>query len=79
MLEEKKKKYCVLSSLLCVDNVIVVILILAGLVCFGGLVGMERSMLPLMASEYYHVEASAAGMSFIVTFGISKVYNSCSS
>lgn len=38
----------------------------------GGMVGLERSMLPLLASEKFGVEAQSAILSFIIAFGTSK-------
>jgi MFS family permease len=38
----------------------------------GAMVGMERSILPAMAEEEFHVAARTAILSFIVVFGVSK-------
>jgi MFS family permease len=38
----------------------------------GGMVGMERSILPLMASSEFGVASKAAAVSFIVSFGLAK-------
>lgn len=38
----------------------------------GGMVGMERSILPSMATEIFSLEANFAILSFIVVFGITK-------
>ncbi len=38
----------------------------------GAMVGMERSILPAIASEEFHLVARAAILSFIVVFGVSK-------
>ena len=38
----------------------------------GGMVGMERSILPSMADELFGIEANFAILSFIVVFGITK-------
>ncbi len=38
----------------------------------GGMVGMERSILPLLASETFHIQAKFAVLSFITIFGVSK-------
>ena len=38
----------------------------------GAMVGMERTILPPIAAEEFHVEAKAAVLSFIVVFGVSK-------
>jgi MFS family permease len=40
--------------------------------CVGAMVGMERSILPAIAVEEFHLVARAAVLSFIVVFGISK-------
>jgi MFS family permease len=38
----------------------------------GAMVGLERSILPAMAEQEFHVAARAAILSFIVVFGVSK-------
>jgi MFS family permease len=38
----------------------------------GGMVGMERSILPQLAEEDFHIAAKTAILSFIVVFGITK-------
>ena len=38
----------------------------------GGMVGLERSILPAIAQEEFHVAARAAILSFIVAFGVTK-------
>lgn len=38
----------------------------------GGMVGMERSILPQIADEVFGIAAHSAILSFIITFGISK-------
>jgi MFS family permease len=38
----------------------------------GGMVGMERSILPAIAEQDFHLVARAAVLSFIVVFGVSK-------
>ena len=38
----------------------------------GGMVGMERSILPQLAEEDFHLAAKTAILSFIVVFGITK-------
>ncbi len=38
----------------------------------GGMVGMERSILPQLAEEQFHVDSKFAILSFITAFGISK-------
>ncbi len=38
----------------------------------GAMIGMERSILPAIAAEEFHLAAKAAILSFIVVFGISK-------
>lgn len=38
----------------------------------GGMVGMERSILPSMAEHEFHLAARSAILSFIVVFGLSK-------
>lgn len=38
----------------------------------GAMVGMERSILPALAEQEFHLAARAAVLSFIVVFGVSK-------
>ena len=38
----------------------------------GGMVGLERSILPTMATDVFGLEAKSAILSFIIVFGISK-------
>jgi len=38
----------------------------------GGMVGMERSILPAIAEQEFHLAARAAILSFIVVFGVAK-------
>lgn len=38
----------------------------------GGMVGMERSIIPKLAEQEFHIAANAAILSFIVVFGIVK-------
>ncbi|MFN5416423.1 MAG: MFS transporter [Flavobacteriia bacterium] len=38
----------------------------------GGMVGMERSILPKLAENEFHIAANSAILSFIVVFGITK-------
>ena len=38
----------------------------------GAMVGMERTILPSIAAEAFHLEAKVAILSFIVVFGVSK-------
>ncbi|HLX91993.1 MAG TPA: MFS transporter [Puia sp.] len=38
----------------------------------GGMVGLERSILPAIAQDYFHILAKTAVLSFIVVFGLSK-------
>jgi MFS family permease len=38
----------------------------------GGMVGMERSILPQLAEQEFHLAAKTAILSFIVVFGITK-------
>jgi MFS family permease len=39
----------------------------------GAMVGLERSTLPLVGREHFHVDSSAAVLSFIVAFGIANL------
>jgi hypothetical protein len=38
----------------------------------GAMVGLERSTLPLVGRDSFHLASSAAVLSFIVAFGLSK-------
>ena len=38
----------------------------------GAMVGMERSILPAIAEQEFHLAARAAVLSFIVVFGVTK-------
>ncbi|OLC09068.1 MAG: MFS transporter [Gemmatimonadetes bacterium 13_1_40CM_66_11] len=38
----------------------------------GGMVGIERSILPLLAERDFHIAARAAALSFLIAFGLSK-------
>ncbi len=38
----------------------------------GAMVGMERTILPAIATDEFHIEAKVAVLSFIVVFGVSK-------
>jgi MFS family permease len=40
--------------------------------CVGATIGLERSILPALAEEEFHLVAHSAMLSFIVVFGISK-------
>jgi MFS family permease len=40
----------------------------------GAMVGLERSTLPLVGREHFHVDSSTAVLSFIVAFGIAKAF-----
>lgn len=40
----------------------------------GGMVGMERSILPKIAAEEFNVAATSAVLSFIIVFGIAKAF-----
>ncbi len=40
----------------------------------GGMVGLERSILPKIADEEFHVAATSAVLSFIIVFGIAKAF-----
>ena len=40
----------------------------------GGMVGLERSILPAIAEHEFHRAARAAVLSFIVVFGIVKAF-----
>jgi MFS family permease len=40
--------------------------------CVGAMVGIERSILPLLAGREFHLAARFAALSFIVVFGVTK-------
>src|SRR5947207_13324259 len=40
----------------------------------GGMVGMERSILPKIADTEFHIAAKTAILSFIIVFGIIKAF-----
>ncbi|UQA59964.1 MFS transporter [Polyangium aurulentum] len=40
----------------------------------GAMVGMERSILPAIAEQEFHLAARAAALSFIVVFGVTKAF-----
>ncbi|HUF52767.1 MAG TPA: MFS transporter [Dehalococcoidia bacterium] len=40
----------------------------------GGMVGMERTVLPLLAGEEFGIASKAAAVSFVVTFGLTKAF-----
>jgi hypothetical protein len=42
----------------------------------GAMIGMERSILPAVAEEEFHLAARAAILSFIVVFGVTKALTS---
>ena len=49
-------------------------LLIAVTVFVGGMVGLERSVLPLLAESEFGVATTAAAVSFIATFGIAKAF-----
>jgi MFS family permease len=38
----------------------------------GGMLGQERTVLPLLASQEFHLDAYTAGMTYILAFGVAK-------
>ena len=40
----------------------------------GGMVGLERTLVPLLATGVFHLAAGGAALAFIATFGISKAF-----
>ena len=38
----------------------------------GGMLGQERTVLPLLARQEFHLDAYAAGLTFILAFGVAK-------
>ncbi|MFF8843406.1 hypothetical protein ACF08N_11840 [Streptomyces sp. NPDC015127] len=41
-------------------------------ICFGGLVGLERTTVPLIGSETFGLTSDLAVFSFIIAFGLTK-------
>jgi MFS family permease len=41
----------------------------------GGMLGLERSILPLLAKEEFHIETKTAILSFIIVYGIFKAFS----
>jgi MFS family permease len=42
--------------------------------CVGAMIGLERTILPAIARQDFHMAATAAVLSFIVVFGLSKAF-----
>ena len=40
--------------------------------CVGGMVGLERTVVPLIGSETFHLASATLITSFIVSFGVAK-------
>ncbi|MGY2896424.1 hypothetical protein [Deinococcus sp. UYEF24] len=38
----------------------------------GGMVGLERTLVPLLATDVFHLAAGGAALAFIASFGIAK-------
>jgi hypothetical protein len=45
----------------------------------GATVGLERSILPAIAEQYFQLAARTSVLSFIVVFGVAKALTGCSS
>jgi MFS family permease len=45
----------------------------------GGMVGLERSVLPVIATTEFHVASTTAALSFIATFGFAKAFTNLAS
>ncbi|MET9147157.1 MFS transporter [Streptomyces sp. NPDC058319] len=43
-------------------------------ICFGGLVGLERTTVPLIGSETFGLTSDLAVFSFIIVFGLTKAF-----
>src|SRR5437588_10930869 len=43
----------------------------------GGMVGLERAVLPLLAEQDFLITSRTALLSFIVTFGVTKRWRTC--
>ena len=54
------------------ENLLQFILLVVVNAFVGGMVGLERSILPEIAYEEFHIEATSAVLSFIIVFGIAK-------
>src|SRR5262249_29328201 len=48
-------------------------------VCVGGMVGLERTVVPLVASEEFHLTSDTLIFSFIVAFGLVKAFSNVAS
>ena len=44
----------------------------------GGMVGLERAVLPLLAEHDFGLTSRTAVLSFIVTFGVTRRWRTCS-
>src|SRR5262249_47849391 len=47
--------------------------------CVGGMVGLERTVVPLIATEEFHLTSDAAIFSFIIAFGLVKAVSNVAS
>ncbi len=54
------------------ENLPQFILLVAINALVGGMIGQERTVLPLLADEVFAVGAFASSMTFIIAFGITK-------
>jgi MFS family permease len=54
------------------ENIVQFSLLVLVNACVGGMVGMERSILPALAEQEFQLAARTAVLSFIVVFGITK-------
>jgi len=54
------------------ENIVQFSLLVLVNACVGGMVGMERSILPALAEQEFQLAARTAFLSFIVVFGITK-------
>ena len=40
----------------------------------GGMVGLERTLVPLLAKDVFHLATGGAALAFIASFGLSKAF-----
>ena len=49
-----------------------VLLLVAVNALVGGMLGQERTVLPLLADQEFHLDAYTAGLTYILAFGVAK-------
>jgi hypothetical protein len=56
------------------ENAVQFVLLVVVNAFVGAMVGLERSILPAMATQEFHLAARTAMLSFIVVFGLAKAF-----